>query len=187
MIEIKGYKGFTKDLKNEPGDQFEVGKIYKTPNNENLKFGVNGNGFHFCKSLEDCFIYFDPLSSVYAEVSGLEEVREIDDEYNGIFGICVARTIKIDRLLTNEEIVDMYLNPKKGLGPFVLKRFLQFYKLTPEEVSQFEKMYYKDWSSLRDIMYYQKNITDAYSKSEDVLNYQKKLKYKFEGGSDYKW
>ena len=76
MIEIKGYKGFSKDLKNEPGEQFEVGKIYRTSNEEELKFGHNGNGYHFCRSLEDCFIYFDPQKSIYAEVTGLEEVRE---------------------------------------------------------------------------------------------------------------
>lgn len=184
MIEIKGYKGFTKDLRNEPGDQFEVGKIYRINNDCDLAFGHRGNGYHFCESLEDCFIYFDPSQSVYAEVTGLDEVRKRDDEYNDIYGICVARAIKINRVLTNEEIVDMYLNPERGLGPFVLQRFIQFYKLTPEEITQFEEKYYKDFSSLQDIMYYQRQMKDVYSKTGIVTDYQKRLKYKFESGSD---
>lgn len=185
MIEIKGYKGFSKDLKNEPGEQFEVGKIYRTSNEEELKFGHNGNGYHFCRSLEDCFIYFDPQKSIYAEVTGLEEVREKDDEYNDIYGIYVARSIRIDRILTNEEIVDMYLNPQGGLGPFVLHRFIQLFKLTPEKVTEFEEKYYNDFSILQDIMYYQKEIKDAYSGTGMALEYQKKLKYTF-GGCDNK-
>lgn len=186
MVEVKGYKGFSKDLKNEPGNQFEVGKVYRTENERDLLFGHRGNGFHFCKSLEDCFIYFDPSYSAYAEVTGLEEVREKDDEFNDIYGICVARTIRIDRILTNEEIVDMYLNPKKGLGPFVLKRFIQFYKLTPEQIQQFEEKYYNDFYTLQDIMYYQRKIENVYSTSKIVADYQKKLKYKFKNGSDNK-
>ena len=186
MVEVKGYKGFTKDLRNEPGDKFEVGKIYRFPNEEGLRFGYRGNGYHFCESLVDCFVYFDPLDSVFAEVTGLEEVRKTDDEYNDIYGICVARAIKIDRILTNEEIVDMYLNPEGGLGPFVLKRFIQLYKLTPEQILQFEEKYYKDFSSLQDIMYYQKDMKDVYEQSAIVREYQKKLKYKFESRSDKK-
>ena len=180
MIEVKGYKGFSKDLRNEPGDQFEVGKIYRTQNEGDLLFGINGNGFHFCKSLEDCFIYFNPIDSVYAEVTGLEEVREKDDEYNDIYGICVARSIQLNRLLTNEEIVEMYLNPEKGLGPFVLQRFLQLYKLTPEQITQFEKKYYNDFHTLQDLMYYQKDMKNVYSDSGIVINYQKTLKHKYD-------
>lgn len=187
MIEVKGYKGFSKDLKNEPGEQFEIGKIYKTNNNGELKFGHNGNGYHFCESLEDCFIYFDPQKSVYAEVTGLEEIRKKDDEYNDIYGIYVARSIRIDKILTNEEIVDMYLNPEKGLGPFVLHRFIQLFKLTPEQITKFEEKYYNDFHVVQDLMYYQRQKKDAYDGTGVAIEYQKTLKYIYGNGRDNKW
>lgn len=184
MLEIKGYKGFTLNMENEPGDKFEVGKTYTTIDKGPLKFGPSGNGFHFCKSLEDCFIYFKPETSIFTEVTGLVEVRETDDTYNDIYGICVARSIRIDRLLTNEEIVEMYLNPENGLGPFVLKRFLQLYKLNDTEILEFKKKNYNDFYTLQDIMYYQENEKDVYSNREKVFTYQKLLKKKYESSSE---
>jgi len=185
MLEVKGYKGFSQNMENEPGDKFEVGKIYTTDNEDDLLFGMNGNGFHFCKYLSDCFVYFRPETSIYAEVTGLEEVRETDDEYNDIYGICVARKIRIDRILTPDEIIERYINPSKGIWTMALKRFIQMYHpLTDEQISMLEKTYMKDAFILKDIMYYQRNIKDTYSDSKKILEYQKKLIKKYESSSE---
>lgn len=185
MLEVRGYKGFTENMENEPGDKFEVGKIYTTTNKKDLLFGMNGNGFHFCKSLEDCFIYFKPETSVYAEVTGLEEVRETNDEFNDIYGICVARKIRIDKILTPDEIIEMYINQPRGICTMALKRFIQLYHpLTDEQISMLEKMYMRDNYILKDIMYYQRKIEDTYSNSEKSLEYQKQLIKKYESSSE---
>ena len=47
---IKGYKCFNKGLINRYGKKFEVGKIYHQDGD--IKFGINGNGFHMCSNLE---------------------------------------------------------------------------------------------------------------------------------------
>ena len=53
---IKGYKAFNKDLTNRYGSEFVEGTTYRVEGE--LKFGNNGNGFHFCKRLEDTLRYF---------------------------------------------------------------------------------------------------------------------------------
>ena len=53
---IYGYKCFNSDMTNRYGKKFELGKVYSTDGK--VKFGNSGNGFHFCKNIEDTLRYF---------------------------------------------------------------------------------------------------------------------------------
>ena len=52
---IKGYKAFYSDMRNHYGMKFKEGEIYNVSGN--ASFGLKGNGFHFCKNIEDTFRY----------------------------------------------------------------------------------------------------------------------------------
>ena len=144
-MEIKGYKGFFIDKKNQNGESFEIGKVYTVAEGE-VFFGSLGHGFHFCKNLEDCFNYFNPSYSVYAEVTGLGDIKVKNDETTDSFGICVSSSIRIDNFLSREEIVDMYLNPKKTVPYNSLKSLLKYFFIL----------------FLETILYYQRNQKDTY-------------------------
>ena len=63
--EIKGYKGFDKDLKCR-GYQYEVGKDYE----HNGEVSCCNSGFHFCENPMDVLAYYNPAGSRYCEVEG---------------------------------------------------------------------------------------------------------------------
>ena len=63
--EIKGYKGFDKDLKCR-GYQFDVGKDYE----HNGEVSCCNSGFHFCENPMDVLAYYNPAGSRYCEVKG---------------------------------------------------------------------------------------------------------------------
>ena len=63
--EIKGYKGFDKDLKCR-GYQYEVGKDYE----HNGEVSCCNSGFHFCENPMDVLAYYNPAGSRYCEVKG---------------------------------------------------------------------------------------------------------------------
>ena len=50
---IKGYKAFYKNLVNQNGMSFEIGKRYVCEEE------YQNYGFHFCKNIEDTLRYFD--------------------------------------------------------------------------------------------------------------------------------
>ena len=50
-MEVKGYKAFNKGLTNRYGRKFEIGKQYSLDGK--ISFGNDGNGFHFCKNIEE--------------------------------------------------------------------------------------------------------------------------------------
>lgn len=50
MGKTRGYKCFNEYLTNCYGTKFEVQKTY-TIDNDFVKFGLNGNGYHMCKNL----------------------------------------------------------------------------------------------------------------------------------------
>lgn len=90
---MKGYKGFNLDMTCRRF-QYEVGKVYKT----NKPIKLCEHGFHFCKELWQCFIYYHEWNSCFAEVEALGDVKE--DFYK-----CVTNKIKIVRLVSLPEIV----------------------------------------------------------------------------------
>src|SRR3990167_8949485 len=71
---MKGFKGFSKDLKCK-GFQFEEGKTYKT---DEVK--IFEKGFHFCENPIDCFSYYVPADSRFFEVEGTGNIETKGDD-----------------------------------------------------------------------------------------------------------
>ncbi len=135
-MEVKGYKAFNSNMTNRYGFTYEEGKTYKVSNNESIKFGNNGNGFHFCKRLEDTLRYFPEVDEEIriAEVTGSGEYDEGYDDYYGYYDMFATEIITIDRILERDEILRMILsmNPSERV-----KRFIMGFKLTKEELELF--------------------------------------------------
>lgn len=129
---VIGYKGFNKDMTNRYGDKFEVGKIYHADGE--ISWGNNGNGFHLCSNIEDCFRYVDPDKSVITEVMGFGKLVQHDDEYYGYYDMYVAENIRIIRTISRKEIINMMLNTYLERR----ERFIRDYNLTDEEMKLFE-------------------------------------------------
>lgn len=106
MEEIKGYKGFDKDLKCR-NFQYEVGKEYK--HNGNIE--LCSEGFHFCKRLMDIYGYYNLKDEEIrvCEILASGNIIEGDDK-------CVTDTIKIVRELSKEEIEEMKNVGKGNIG-----------------------------------------------------------------------
>lgn len=157
---VCGYKCFNSDLTNNYGLKFEIGKSYSVIGD--IKYGVDGNGFHMCERLEDTLRYFGIMNSNISvcEVIGNGEVVSFSDEYNGYYDMYSVRNIKLVRKLDREEIINMMLN----VNEMRVIRFIQFFKLYDDEIKLFEDKF-KNYSTIMDaISYYQKGNLDVYSK-----------------------
>lgn len=161
-MEIKGYKAFDNGLINRYGKKFEVEKTYTT--NGEISFGNDGNGFHFCKNIEDTLRYFDAVESdvLIAEVTGSGDIAQYEDEYNGYYNMYSARTIRIDRIVDRKELVELFLT--KITFEERVKRFIQLFKLTEEEIEMFKEKYKDSIRIINAIKYYQEGETDIYAK-----------------------
>ena len=166
-MEIKGYKAFDNGLINRYGKKFEVEKTYTT--NGEISFGNDGNGFHFCKNIEDTLRYFDAIENdvLIAEVTASGYIVQYEDEYNGYYNMYSARTIRIDRIIDRKELIEMFLT--KITFEERVKRFIQLFKLTEEEIEMFKEKYKDSIRIINAIKYYQEGETDIYEK------YNKKL------------
>ena len=159
-MEIRGFKAFHYPMKNRYGKVFEENHIYTIPGE--LRFGNNGNGFHFCKRLEDTLRYFPGMEEEIsiAKVSALGRFLERNDEYNGYYDMYCTNKIRIDKILNRSEIVNPYLS----LDEERVIRFLQGFCLTKEEL-EFFKLRYEDHPRIMDaISYYQEKNYDTYQK-----------------------
>ena len=112
-MEVKGYKSFNKYHKNKYGIYMEEGKTYHTDGV--IKFGLEGNGFHFCKYLEDTIKYQmsindELINPVIAKVTGYGKIVEYNDNIYDYYNQYVAEYIKIDKFLKRKEIIDYALN-----------------------------------------------------------------------------
>ena len=157
---VFGYKCFNKDLTNRYGFKFDVGKTYGVSGE--IKFGINGNGFHMCKNIEDTFRYYDAMEGEVSvcEVIGLGEFVSLYDEYNGYYDMYSVEMIKIIRLLSREDIIEMALNFSEER----VIRFIQLYRLTSSEIILFKEKF-KNYSSVIDnIIYYQEEDRDIFSR-----------------------
>lgn len=86
---MKGYKGMEMDMTCR-GMQYELGKSYHIDNPVMCK-----QGFHFCKNLEETFLYYNWKNSRFFEVEAIGEI--ICDDYSEKM---VASDIKIVREVT---------------------------------------------------------------------------------------
>ena len=153
---IKGFKIFNEDLTNRYGMKFEVDKTYVTTGQ--IKWGNNGNGFHMCTHLEDTFRYFDAINKKcqIAEVLGFNNNIIYNDEYYGYFDMYVVESLKIQHVLSREEIVNYLYNLIKNsnVNYDKVNRFICGYKLTEEEIIKIINILaLKDHSHLNNYLY----------------------------------
>lgn len=163
-MELKGYKAFNSDCTNRNGRLFEEEKTYTVEGP--LKFGIKGNGFHFCKRLEDTLRYFDAMDGEIkiAEVTSLADFVKYDDDNYEYYDMYAARTIRIDRFLSRDEIINMFYS--KSIPEYRIKRFIQGFRLTAEEIENFKLLYEKDQTILWTISYYQEGNKELYTTSK---------------------
>ena len=159
-MEKHGYKAFNKGLVNRYGMDFLEGKVYEKEGE--LKFGNDGNGFHFCERLEDTLRYFPGMEEEIdiAKVTALGDLEEYEDDYYGYYDMYCTNKLRIDKILTREEIIEMFLNTYSERAI----RFVKGFKLTPEEIEMFKTKFAKDMNVLKAISYYQEGNMDAYTK-----------------------
>lgn len=165
-----GYKAFSNDMKNRYGMKFEEGNFYKVKGV--LKFGNGGNGFHFCKRLEDTLRYVDAMNQniKIAKILSFGEYLEYSDEYYGYYDMYVTSSIFIEKILSREEIIDYVLK-----SPILsIERFLKGYKLSSNEILFFKDKYSNQIQILDIISYYQEGKLDTYEKKYIKCN--KKVK-----------
>lgn len=124
---IVGYKGFNLDMTNRYGDKFEVGKTYKACGD--ISPGNNGNGFHMCVRVEDCFRYVDASSSLIALVKCFGDLVLHEDEYYGYYDMYACEYMEIVRIVPREEIIGMMLLADE----FRQRRFVRDFDLTLDE------------------------------------------------------
>lgn len=157
---IKGYKAFYNDMTNQVGMHFEEGETYiaSLPIKENYK----GNGYHFAKNLEDtlCFVDDKDLEIKVAEVTGSGIICQYEYDYYGYYDLYCAEKIKIDKILTREEVLNTILDKFE----FSAERFVKYYKLTVEEIGLFKKHYSYSVGVLDSIAYYQENDKSVYER-----------------------
>ena len=165
METLEGFKTFNKNMTNRYGRPFQVGRIYRI--NLSPKFGNRGVGFHFCKRLEDTLRYFPAMEEevAIAKVTSLGERVSSDDEYYGYYDMYSTNAIRIDKVLTREEIIKMYLTEPEHKNIQRVCRFLQGFKLTEEEIVLF-RLAYGGYKEVEDaISYYQEGKKDTYEKA----------------------
>ena len=165
-MEVKGYKAFNKGLTNRYGRKFEIGKQYSVDGK--ISFGNNGNGFHFCKNIEDTLRYFDGVDGEVeiVEVIGTGEIVTNEDEYNGFYDMYAAKTITISKKIERKKLVNMFLTTITSELRVV--RFIQLFRLTEKEIEMFKLKYAGSIMIMDAIAYYQEGQTDVYEKKHKV-------------------
>lgn len=160
---IRGYKAFYKGLVNKNGFQFEEWKTYSTEGK--IKYGQNGNGFHFCERIEDTLRYFslEDEELDFAEVTGLGNIDEYHDHYNGFFNMYCTDKLRIDKVLSREDIISIFINMDGYHNPRLI-RFIMLYPLTNEELALFKEKFSKEKEVMDAIHYYQEKKKDTYEK-----------------------
>ncbi len=154
---ITGFKMFYQGLVNQFGQSFKLNQTYKTL--KPLKWGHAG--FHMCLKPEDCFRYFDTTKNTdLAIVKGSGTIITYDDEYNGYYDMYVCEKIKILKVLTRKEILNIGLTLTKDR----LKRYITTLKLNNNELAIFKEKFKNDQEILTYLAYYQENDKDAFVK-----------------------
>lgn len=157
---VYGYKCFNGDMSNRYGKKFIVGKRYKVDGN--IKFGVNGNGFHMCKNIVDVFRYYDTGNDDFmlCEVIGSGKIVSYDDEYNGYYDMYCVEIIDIIRIIDRLEIINMVLEMNENS----VIRFIQLFKLSDDEIKLFRDKFEDNIYIMLALDYYQYGKLDVYDK-----------------------
>ena len=159
-MNIDGYKSFALDGTNMYGKVMPVGHYH---HDGEIKFGPNGNGYHFAKYMEDTLRYsiLDKRNCLVAEVVGRGTIKEGKDEYNGYDDLYVASDLEIVKYLTREEIINIALK----LNQIKMERFIRDFALTESEIALFEGKYFNVDLA---IDYYDRKIMETYN--SDYIN-----------------
>lgn len=164
---IKGYKAFNLDRTNRYGMLFNECETYKA-NNE-IKYGVNGNGFHICANLCDVFRYFSSEEGIaVAEVIGNDVLAEYNEPYHGYYDMYSVSELTVVKFIEREEIIKRILED----NVINIKKFISTFTLTEEEKILFIRRFREKEDILCCILYYQYGIKDIYS----LENYERKEK-----------
>ncbi|MBQ3511466.1 MAG: hypothetical protein IJA30_04130 [Bacilli bacterium] len=169
----RGYKAFNADLTNRYGVPFIEGGSYSVTGP--AVFGNQGNGFHFCERLEDTLRYFNAMDEdiKIALVEGSGEMVEANDEYYGYYDMFSATELKVIRVLSRSEIVDMF-----GSAPgFRTVRFVQGFKLTDAEKAWLKFKHIDNTDVLKAIDYYQDGDKEAYSPEKAIVYMKRAREY----------
>ena len=152
-----GFKAFNKNLINRYGKIYELNKIYHTK--EKIKFGINGNGFHMCRNLEDTLRYYDSFNNdiEICLVLGYGNFESYCDDYYGYYNMFAFESMYIIKILSRNEIIN-YMKTKSSDR---IKRFISLYKMNEEEYNIFRNISV-DIDNYID--YYQLNKKDVFKK-----------------------
>ena len=158
-MEISGYKAFDKNMRNWCGFEFEEGKTYHI--NGPIIFGRDGNGFHMSKRLEDTFRFVEKEGVIVARVTGFGEIVEGFDNYNEYFDMYSTSDIRIDRILSRNEIITLMLEKNE----LQVCRFISTgFKLTEDEINLFRKKFAYSSKVNQHLDYYMLGDEEAFKK-----------------------
>lgn len=162
-MEIYGYKAFNSDYTNNYGKVFHENEVYHVEGD--ISFGIKGNGFHFCKRMEDTFRYISDERKIVAEVIGFGKIVNGMDEYYEYFDMYSASSIKIIHFLTREEVINYILNANE----FAVTRFIVTgFKLTNNEIEVIRDKFNTSNLINNYIDYYCLNDKDAFKKNMKI-------------------
>lgn len=157
----EGYKIFNNKQENRYGYKMEIGKTYSTIGN--ISYGINGNGYHFCKNLSDVFRFKDTknFDFLVAKVIGYGKIITYDDEYYGYYDLFSCEKLFIKEFLKREDIIIKMLNET---NPFALKNFIITFSMTKEEIMLFKEKFKNNIEIMNLIAYYQEKDLEVYEK-----------------------
>ena len=156
---IHGYKAFNSNLTNNYGKKFTEGEIYHMDGD--ISFGINGNGFHFCKRLEDTFRYINDDDKKVAKVIGFGIIKESFDNYNEYFDMYSASFIKIMHFLSRQEVINYILHANEHA---VIRFIVTGFKLTDNELMLFRQNFSESILINNYLDYYYLGDSDAFTK-----------------------
>ncbi len=153
---IRGYKIFIGNKNcfvNNYNQTFKIGEIYEV----RVQIKPKGLGYHFALRLEDTLRYGNAKEEefILCEVTALGNIVEYEDEYYGYYDLYVTDKIRIDKILTRNEIIDYALK----LPDYRLVRFIATMKSDNEEIKLFLN---RKTEVLKYIEYYHYGNKDAF-------------------------
>ena len=153
---VIGFKAFNIDMTNRYGMRFELNKTYIASGS--IVWGNHGNGFHFCKNLEDTFRYFDALNSevLIGKVIGDGTVLNVCDEYYGYYDMYVSETIQVTDIMSRHEIINYLYTmvDSFSIDRNKINRFISGFRLSEEEIDKLlEMLSEKDYSYMENYLF----------------------------------